>query len=252
MLYSVETINLSKGFLISRSLSEFILRPFGERKTNLVISSVNLKVKEGELFGLIGPNGAGKTTLIKVLCCLILPTCGKAKVAGFDILDNEDEVKKCIGLVNGDERSFYWRLTGRQNLQFFSSLYNLSSNEAENRIKELIDVLEIDGPDKRFQEYSAGMKQRLAIARGLLNSPKVLFMDEPTKSLDPRTAYNLRKFIKDKLSHQQGRSIFFATHNLDETEYLADRIAIMEKGSIRACDTVERLQKEISKCFFAK
>ena len=117
---------------------------FKKAETFLCVNNINLEIKDGEVFGLLGPNGAGKTTLIKILCCLILPTRGTAKVAGFDILKNEGKVKASIGLVSGDERSFYWRLTGRQNLHFFASLYNLSSKQAKVRIRELFDLLEIE------------------------------------------------------------------------------------------------------------
>ncbi len=252
MSYAIETINLTKEFIHNNSLSDLFLHPFRKTKITLSVNNVNLRVKDGELFGLIGPNGAGKTTLIKMLCCLILPTKGTAKVTGLDILHKEDDVKASVGLVNGDERSFYWRLTGRQNLQFFASLYGLSSVQAKTKIKELLDFLEIEEPDKQFQKYSTGVKQRLSIARSLLNNPKVIFMDEPTKSLDPGISQNLRKFIKDKLAHQQGKTIFFATHNLEEIEYLADRLAIMKEGKIMACGTIEELRRDISKCFFER
>lgn len=228
MTYAIETSGLTK---------EFIRR----KRTTLAVNDVNLRVKEGELFGLVGPNGAGKTTLIKMLCCLILPTRGTARVAGFDILENEDGVKASIGLVSGDERSFYWRLTGRQNLHFFASLYNLSSHQTKAKIKELLDFLEIEEPDIKFQEYSTGIKQRLAIARSLLNNPRVIFMDEPTKSLDPLAAQNLRRFIKEKLVGEQKKTVFFTTHNLEEANELAVRLALMDKGEIKALGTVSEL-----------
>lgn len=251
MDFAIEITNLTKEFPRVRrisSLSSF----FQKTKTIIVVNSINLSIKKGELFGIIGANGAGKTTLIKILACLITPNEGIAKVAGYDILKDEEKVKASIGLINGDERSFYWRLTGRQNLQFFASIYNLSSGHAKAKIKELLGFLEIEEPDKRFQEYSAGIKQRLAIARSLLNEPKVLFMDEPTRSLDPGTAWKLREFIKDKLVHQQGKTILFATHNLEEAEYLADRLAIMDEGKIRACGITEEIRVEITKCLYKR
>lgn len=231
MAYIIETNSLTK---------EFIRR----RGSTLAVNNVNLRVEDGEIFGLLGPNGAGKTTLIKTLCCLILPTKGRAKVAGFDILENEDEVKASIGLVSGDERSFYLRLTGRQNLHFFASLYNLSPKEAKMRIKELLDYLDITEADRRFQECSTGMKQRLAIARSLLNNPRVIFMDEPTKSLDPLVALNLRKFIKQKLVGEQKKTVFFSTHNLKEAYELSDRLALMDRGEIKALGTVAELRQQ--------
>lgn len=242
MEYAIEITNLSKyfmqGFFVKRMKPVYVLQ------------EISLKVKYGELFGLVGPNGAGKSTLIKTLCCLILPIKGTANVAGYDILENQEEVKASIGLVNGEERSFYWRLTGKQNLHFFASLHNLSSNQAKTKIKELLDFLEIEEPDKRFQEYSAGIKQRLSIARSLLNNPKILFMDEPTKSLDPYSAQKLRAFIKDKLVRQQNMTVFFATHNLEEAEYLSSRIALIDKGEIKISGTMQEIKKDILACFF--
>jgi len=252
VVYAIEISNFTKEFIQTKSLPHLFLYPHKKTKITLAVNSVNLQVKRGELFGLLGPNGAGKTTLIKILCCLILPTRGTAKVAGYDILEEEEKVKASIGLVSGDERSFYGRLTGRQNLQFFASLYNLSRSYSKSRIEELTDFLEIKEPDKRFQEYSTGIKQRLAIARSLLNNPEILFMDEPTKSLDPGTAQKLREFIKEKLARQEGKTIFFATHNLDEAEYFADRLAIMEKGKITSCGATEELKGEILRCFFER
>jgi len=252
MNYYIEIYNLSKEFTHSREPAYFLLPSSKKLRTISVVNNVNLQIKNGELFGLLGPNGAGKTTLIKMLCCLILPTEGTAKVVGYDILKDEEKIKVSIGLVSGDERSFYWRLTGRQNLQFFASLYNLTSNQAETKIKELLEFFEIEEPDKRFQEYSTGIKQRLAIAKSLLNNPKVLFIDEPTKSLDPKTAQRLRVFIKDKIAKQQNITVFFATHNLEEAEYLADRLAVMAEGEIRACGRMEDIRGEIRKCFYER
>lgn len=252
MSYAIEIFNLTKEFIQSKTLLLPLFYSHKKIKTALVLNCVNLQVKRGELFGLVGPNGAGKSTLIKILCCLILPTKGTAKVSGYDILEEEEKVKASIGLISGDERSFYWRLTGRQNLHFFSSLYNLPSPYSKSRIEELVDFLEIKEPDKRFQEYSTGIKQRLAIARSLLNNPEILFMDEPTKNLDPGNAQQLREFIKEKLTRKEGKTIFFATHNLDEAEYLSDRLAIMKKGEIVSYGTIENLKGEISRCFFER
>jgi len=252
MAFSIEIVSLKKEFYPAKSFFA-LLNPLYKQKPVLALDNINLQIKSGELFGLLGPNGAGKSTLIKILSCLVLPTEGKAKVAGYDIHKDEEKVKASIGLINGDERSFYWRLTGRQNLQFFASLYNLSSDQAKTRIKELLNFLEIDDPDKRFQEYSTGIKQRLSIARSLLHDPQVLFMDEPTKSLDPLAAQKLRKFIKEKLVCRQAKTILFSTHNLEEAVYLADRLAIMHKGRIKACgNNIKELCAEISECFSEK
>lgn len=234
MNYAIQVANLSKDF--RRGFF------FGKGKITHALKGVNLDITRGESFGLLGINGAGKTTLIKILCGLILPTRGMAKISGLNILDNR--TKKITGLASGEERSFYWRLTARQNLDFFSCLYGLSAASAKKRIDYLFDLLEIERPDRRFQEYSVGMKQRLLIARALLHDPQVLFMDEPTKSLDYFSANRLRKFIKEELLARQNKTVFFTTHNLEEIEQLSDRIAIIHKGQIKATGTMQQLRQK--------
>jgi len=198
------------------------------------VDGVDLSVRKGEVFGILGPNGAGKTTLIKILCTLILPTAGSARINGFDLEKESGRVRESIGLVTTDERSFYWRLTGRQNLEFFASLHNFYSDDARNMVDDLLGVVDLRyAADERFLNYSAGMKQRMAIARGLLNDPAVLFMDEPTRSLDPGAAQGLRNFIKEEIVGERGKTIFISTHNLEEAEELCDRVAIFDDGRIK-------------------
>lgn len=241
--YAIETKNLGKRFLLAKSTRQFILNPLGKAKVVVAVNQVNLKIKKTELFALVGPNGAGKTTLIKMLACLILPSEGSAEVNGFDIVKEEMRVKSSIGLLTGEERSFYWRLTGRENLNFFATLYNLSREKAKQRIEQLTQLLRIEELDKRFLEYSTGMKQRLAIARSLLNDPAVLLMDEPTRQLDPIAAEDLRQLIKKRLVEQQRKTILFCTHNLSEAASLGSRIAIMDKGRLKASGTLDELIK---------
>ena len=198
------------------------------------MDGVDLSIRKGEVFGILGPNGAGKTTLIKILCTLILPTGGEARVNSFDVEKESGRVRESIGLVTTDERSFYWRLTGRQNLEFFASLHNFYSDDARDMVEELLGVVDLKyAADERFLNYSAGMKQRMAIARGLLNDPAVLFMDEPTRSLDPGAAQGLRGFIKGEIVKERGKTIFISTHNLAEAEELCDRVAIFDDGKIK-------------------
>ena len=211
--------------------AENLTKRFGRNRE--IIQKVDLNVLRGELFCLVGPNGAGKTTFIKMLCGLILPTSGEIIIDGS------------VGLVTGDERSFYWRLTGRQNMEFFAALYGLSAKTGKKRIKELFDVLHIDEPNKRFQEYASGVKQKLSIVRALLSDPSILFIDELTKSLDPASAKELRSLIKETIVKKHGKTVFFSSHNLHEVEELADRIALMSEGRILAKGTLEELRKAI-------
>ena len=240
MNYAIETFGLTKRFARTKRFID-LLRPL-RRGEMTAIEDVNLKIRKGELFGVLGPNGAGKTTLIKMLCTLILPTSGTASVNGYDIVDEGDEVRASIGLVTGEERSFYWRLSGRQNLKFFASLHGFSSSDAHRTVDELLDIVDMtDKADDRFHNYSTGMKQRMAIARGLLNDPDMLFMDEPTKSLDPDAARHLQEFIK-RLVKDQKKTVFLSTHHLDEAEHLCDRIAIIDRAKVRTCGSLSEIR----------
>jgi len=239
----IETYNLTKNFPIIKRYRELFLHPL--RKNEITaLRNVSIQVKRGELFGLLGSNGAGKTTLIKILCTLILPTSGKAFVNGLDITRDVKKIKSKIGYVVGDERSFYWRLTGRQNLKFFSKLNNISNYDSELRIKRLLELVELTrDADRMFKDYSTGTKQRLAIARGLLTDPEVIFMDEPTRSLDPITAQSLRKLIKENLVEGEKKTVVFATHNLQEAEEMCDRIAIIHKGEVKIAGEVGEVKR---------
>lgn len=247
MEYSIETYDLTKKFTLQKGFAELLMHPF--RKDEITaVEKVNIKIGKGELFGILGPNGAGKTTLIKLLCTLILPTAGTAYVNGYNIVEDSGKVRGSIGFVTTDERSFYWRLTGRQNLKFFASLHNFYSYEAQKRVDELLTIVGLKNrADDKFLSYSAGMKQRMAIARGLLNDPKVVFMDEPTKGLDPGAAQNLRGFIKARIVKVQGKTVFLSTHHLGEAEQLCDRIAIIDEGEIKVIGSPEELKSTLEK-----
>jgi ABC-2 type transport system ATP-binding protein len=238
---AIETVNIFKKFNQIKGYKDLVFHPF-RKKEIIALKGINIQVRKGELFGLLGPNGAGKTTLIKILSGLILPTKGNAYIHGYDVAGDGKQVRGVIGYVVNEERSFYWRLTGRQNLGFFATLNNLSPSQAEKRIDELITLTGLDGDaDRIFKDYSTGMKQRLAIARGLITSPEVLLMDEPTRSLDPSAARHLRKFIKEKIVGEDGKTVFLATHNLSEAEELCDRIAIINQGEIKTRGTLTEI-----------
>ena len=240
MSLAIETDHLTKLFARPRHVAGFTL-PFASQEGTLAVDHVSFTVHQGEIFGLVGPNGAGKTTLVKLLCTLILPTSGTARVNGFD-LAQESRIKASIGLVTGDERSFYWRLSCRENLRFYAGLLGLPAAQAERRIAELSRRLDLgDFLDKRFDACSTGMKHRLALARGLLNDPAVLFLDEPTRSLDPLAAIRFREMVYT-LSRQEGHTIFLVTHDLEEAAELCDRAAVMFQGRLRLSDAPARLQ----------
>jgi ABC-2 type transport system ATP-binding protein len=240
---AVEAFELEKSFTKKRSVRELVTRPFRRAERIHALRGVNLQVRTGEIFGLLGPNGAGKTTLIKILSCLVLPDSGRALVGGEDTA-HESKVKPQIGLVHSDERSFYWRLSGRENLRFFARLYDIQGRRIDARIDELLDrVGMLKAADRRFSDYSSGMKQRVSIARALLHDPPILLMDEPTRSLDPASSLSLRAFIKEHLHGRDGKTILLATHNLREAEALCSRVAILAEGKVRQVGTVAEVRR---------
>ncbi|MGB9722312.1 MAG: ABC transporter ATP-binding protein/permease [Chloroflexia bacterium] len=207
------------------------------------MDDVSLEVEEGEIFGLLGPNGAGKSTLVRLLCTLILPTSGRAWICGHD-LGEEEAVKAHVGLACGEERSFYWRLSGRENLRFFGALQGLARSYVDARLAELEETLEL-GPalEERFDRLSTGMRRRLDLARALLHAPPVLFLDEPTRSLDPEATARLHELIR-RIA-RSGCTVFLVTHHLDEAEALCDRVAVMHRGRLRAVAPVAGLRSAV-------
>ncbi len=241
-MIAIETSNLTKRFPRSVGYRDLLPKFIRDRQWITAVEDVSLEVREGELFGLLGPNGAGKTTLMKMLCTLILPTSGRAMVYRHDVVNEEQTVKELVGLISAEERSFYWRLTARQNLEFYASLYQLPRRQMEKRIDELLSLVGLtEEADIRFQNYSTGMRQRMAIARGLLSEPRVLFIDEPTRSLDPISARSVRIFLREKVIGA-GRTAILATHNMSEAERLCDRVAIMDRGHIIAVGSIQELR----------
>jgi len=238
---TIELQDITKTF-VERSWRTLLLRRKPKRVQAL--NGVSLKIGAGEICGILGPNGAGKTTLIKILATLILSDSGDAAICGYDLGDQPQYVRRLIGLVNTSERSFYWRLTGRQNLNFFAALYNLpDSDNGRERIENLLDLVDlIDKADTPFMKYSTGQKQRLALARALLPSPQVLLMDEPTNSLDPLAASEFRKFTRKELKEKQGKTILWCTHNLKEAQEVCDQMAIIHRGKVIASGSLEHMK----------
>jgi ABC-2 type transport system ATP-binding protein len=242
MTLAIEVRNLTKRFHRSTGYMDLLPSSIRKRQWITAVQDVSLEIKDGELFGLLGPNGAGKTTLIKMLCTLILPTSGRAACYGYDVVREEQRVREMVGLVSADERSFYWRLTGRQNLEFYAALYHMPAQQMRERIDELLSLVGLaEDAERRFHHYSTGMRQKLAIARGLLNNPKLLFVDEPTKGLDPVSAQSVQDFLREKVAGV-GRTVIMATHQMTEAEQLCDRVAILDRGRIIALGSVAELR----------
>ncbi len=219
------------------------LHPLRRQPPVAALHDLTLTVRRGEVLGLLGPNGAGKTTLLKILATLVLPNVGQVAVHGWDVVRDTDQVKRIVGLATGEERSFYWRLTGRENLEFFAAFQGLTVRAAAARIEELRQRLGLEALDRRFGLYSTGMRHRLAIARALLPQPTVLLLDEPTRSLDPLAAAALHRLIRATLVEELGCTVVLATHSLSEAEALCDRLAILHQGRLLACGTVAELRQ---------
>jgi ABC-2 type transport system ATP-binding protein len=209
------------------------------------VKGVNFEVAVGEVFGFLGPNGAGKTTTINMLCTLATPTSGAATVAGHDVVRERDDVRRNIGLVFQDP-TLDGYLTGEQNLRLHAELYGVQSNLVAPRMQQVLEMVGLwDRKDSVVGTYSGGMRRRLEIARGLMHSPRVLFLDEPTIGLDPQTRRSIWSYIRE-LKEREEITIFMTTHYMDEAEW-CDRIAIMDHGVIVALDTPEALKAQVGK-----
>lgn len=227
----IEINNLTKVFSKSTNIADLFIR--GSVKTSFTaLKNVSFYVNSGESFGIVGKNGSGKTTLLKTITTLLSPSEGSISVFGFDSIKEEKQVKQRIGFVPSDERSFFWRLTCRENLLFFASLYGLSDFNKKERIRQLIEEMELQSIiDKRFDTISSGKKQLLSFARGILIDPVLLIVDEPTRSLDLETAVKIRKYLKRQV-HEYGKTLLISTHQLDDIESLCDRVALLRNGSL--------------------
>jgi ABC-2 type transport system ATP-binding protein len=211
---------------------------------NVALAGIDLTIQPGELFGLLGPNGAGKTTTVKILTTLLLPDSGEARVLGLDVVRQTHAVRGRIGFVFGGDRGLYWRLSGLDNLRYFADLYRIPLDVSRKRIAELLERLGLAGREHdRVELYSRGMKQRLHLARGLLNDPEVLFLDEPTIGLDPVGARELRVLVRGLAD--AGKTIFLTTHYMFEADAICDRIAVIKKGSIVAEGTPSSIKRVV-------
>ncbi len=215
---------------------------FQEKVRTEALRGVDLEVARGELFGLLGPNGAGKTTLVKVLSTLLLPTSGSVEVLGIDVAKDPRRVRPRIGLVLGGERGLYNRISARENLRYFSDLYGVPPSQQGRRIDEVLATVGLtEAADRRVEEFSRGMKQKLHLARGILHEPELLFLDEPTIGLDPKSAREMRKLIRSLVA--KGVTVLLTSHYMFEAEELCHRVAVLSRGRIVARDTVQGLRR---------
>jgi len=217
-----------------------------EGKTVTALDRVDLRIEKGELFGLLGPNGAGKTTLLKILSTLLLPTSGKAYVAGFDLEKDFVEVRRRINMVSGGEISGYGLLTVRENLWMFTQFYGIKSRDAKDRIDSLLDQFGLsDKRDEKVRTLSTGQRQKMNVVRGFVTDPEIIFLDEPTLGLDVNASRVIRDYIIDWVAKGKDKTVLLTTHYMAEADQLCDRIAIIDEGKILACNTPANLKKMV-------
>jgi ABC-2 type transport system ATP-binding protein len=242
---AVETKDLVKTFERGRrTIWQRIRREPDKRDRFHAVDGIDLVVEPGEIFGLLGPNGAGKTTTMKMLATLLIPTSGTIRVLGIDPLERPRDVRARLGAMLSGERSLYWKLTGRENLEYFAALYHVPPSETKARIANVLAAVKLaDRADDYVERYSTGMRQRLALARALLPNPPLVVLDEPTVGLDPQASRDLRERVRELKA--QGRTVLLTTHYMEEADQLCDRVAIIDHGRIVALDTPAALKRTI-------
>lgn len=226
----IECRHLTKRFYPTRPFPAWVRAPWARSAPLTALRDVSLNIERGERFCLMGPNGAGKTTLLKILAGLVLPTSGTVLISGEDLQRRSRGIRSQVGFASGDRPGFYDRLTGRQNLEFFAVLQGLSRQAVRRRIDEVLELCGIEAADAQYQEYSAGLKQRVLLARALLHDPPILLLDEPTKSLDPVQTSQWHELLTDRLHRAERKTILFTTHQAHEAARVAQRIAVLDRG----------------------
>ena len=216
-----------------------------EKKVVNAVNDISFEVKKGEIFGLLGPNGAGKTTIIKVMTTLLAPSSGEVKILGYDSFGEERYIRPRINFIFGGERSLYWRLSAKDNLQFFCDQYLVPKSKQSQIIDTLLDrVGLLEEKNRKVENFSKGMKQRLQIARSLINDPEIIFLDEPSIGLDPVGSRDLKKIVR-QLS-DSGKTVVLTTHYMPEADELCDRIAIIDKGKLVEVESTKNLKEKYS------
>jgi ABC-type multidrug transport system ATPase subunit len=235
--------NVGKSFPPAMGGWRAFWQPFAPESVT-ALEDVSLEVRPGEAVALLGANGAGKSTLLRIVATLLLPTRGRAMVAGYDAAGEAAAVRRCLGYHAGTDHGFYPRLSARENLLFFGELNGIARRAAERQVAEFAERFDLnEALPKQVRTLSSGTVQRLSLLRALLHEPKVLLLDEPTRSLDVIAAAEFRNFLKDHVLRGGTRATLFASHTLAEVEMLADRVAIIDRGRLLACDSVAALKR---------
>lgn len=246
---AIRTDGLTRTYHKPRRRRWWGQRPTVDEPTEFVaLNNVTLEVRHGELFGLLGPNGAGKTTLIKILTTLLAPTAGLAQVDGLDVVTQADQIRPRINMVSGGESSGYGILNVRENLWLFARIYGVPTAVAYERIDRMLGVVGLtDKAASRISHLSTGQRQKMNFCRGFITDPKILFLDEPTLGLDVTSARAIRAFVKEWMREKPERTLLLTTHYMAEADELCDRLAIIDKGQVLACDTPANLKRRVQK-----
>ncbi|HUW18901.1 MAG TPA: ABC transporter ATP-binding protein [Sedimentisphaerales bacterium] len=241
----VEVQDLEKYFEVVRPLYMRFLSPFASKERIRAVRAVSFAVGSGEILGVVGPNGAGKTTLLRILADLLEPDGGWVKLCGQRLSKSKCEFRSTIGYVSSDERSFFWRLSGRQNLEFFSRLYGMSRSEARGRITEMLEKFGLTKKaDQLFRDYSAGTRKKFALIRALVYQPKVILLDEVTNSLDPPSARSVKSLAREYVSSGDGRAGVWSTHRLEEVGEICDKALVINRGAVKFFGSVNELKNK--------
>ena len=234
--------NVTMRFPIPKRYREWVLAPFRRRRVCTALFNTNLEVQTGDRIAVMGPNGAGKTTLLKLIAGVLLPTEGKVLVSGHSTLEQSAAARRSVGFVFNEERSFFWRLTGVQNLEFFGALDNIYGRQLRERIEYVLELVGLsDAGDKAVYTYSSGMKQRLAIARVLIAEPEVLILDEPTRALDPVACDQVVELILSTIHRNSRKTLLIATHRPEEASLLCNKVLVVGGGNILGRESIEGL-----------
>lgn len=239
----LEVTQVTKGFVVEKPLHKQLLGLFTGRQTILALKQISFNMKAGEILGVVGPNGAGKTTLLRILADLLEPDSGSVVLCGERLGKRGHQLRSKIGYVSSDERSFFWRLSGKQNLEFFSRLYGLRRSEARRRIAPLLDTFGLgDKSGQMFRDYSSGTRKKFALIRALVHRPNLLLLDEVTNSLDPPSAQAVKCFVQEYISDRDSRAGVWSTHRLEEIAEVCDKVLMIDRGMIWFHGAAEQLR----------
>ena len=243
----VEVQDLEKYFVVERPFYKQLLNPFAARERICALRAVSFSIETGEILGVVGPNGAGKTTLLRILADLLQADAGSVALCGQRLTNGNSYLRSKIGYVPSDERSFFWRLTGRENLEFFGRLYGLSGKEVQRRTCQILTEFDFERrADELFRDYSGGMRKKIAVMRALLHKPSVVLLDEVTSGLDIKSAKMVKKVVREYVWRRESCAAVWSTHRLEEIAEVCDRVIMIEGGNINFNGHVSDFNKQAS------